>query len=150
MGLPLAEISLAKLLSQLFSVTEKFEMQTQPQLLLLQKTMLVAEGVGRQINDQVNIWELARPLIEEWMIEYRSPPARLQKIGTNLITLAERMPKILDNPELIINQASHGGLQLHPDTVQQFIKLNRGKRSILRWPTILFSIAIGILIGMLT
>jgi hypothetical protein len=84
------------------------------------------------------------------MIKYRSPPARLQKISTDLITLAERMPKILDNSELIINQASNGGLQLHPDTVQQFIKLNRGKRSILRWPTILFSIAIGILIGMLT
>ena len=150
LGLPLAKISLAKLLSQLFNITEKFEMQTQPQLLLLQKTMLVAEGVGRQINDQVNIWELARPLIEEWMIKYRSPPARLQKISTDLITLAERMPKILDNSELIINQASNGGLQLHPDTLQQFIKLNRGKRSILHWPTILFSITIGILIGMLT
>ena len=124
-------------------------MQTQPQLLLLQKTMLVAEGVGRQINDQVNIWELARPLIEEWVIEYRSPPARLQKIGTDLITLVERIPKILDNSELIINQASHGGLELHTDTIKRYIEFNRGKRSILLWPAILFSITVGILIGML-
>ena len=109
LGLPLSEISLAKLLSQLFSITEKFEMETQPQLLLLQKTMLVAEGVGRQIDGRVNIWELARPLIEEWMITYRSPPARIQKISAELLTLAERIPKIIQNSELIINQASHGG-----------------------------------------
>jgi len=149
LGLPLAEISLAKLLSQLFSITEKFEMETQPQLLLLQKTMLVAEGVGRQIDDRVNIWELARPLIEEWMIKYRSPPARIQKVSNDLLTLAERAPKIIENFELIINQASHAGLQLHPDTIKRFIKLNRGKRSILLWPAILCSVTVGILIGML-
>ena len=149
LGLPLSEISLAKLLSQLFSITEKFEMETQPQLLLLQKTMLVAEGVGRQIDDRVNIWELARPLIEEWMITYRSPPARIQKISAELLTLAERIPKIIQNSELIINQASHGGLQLHTDTIKKYIEFNRGKRSILLWPAILISITVGILIGIL-
>ena len=121
----LVEISLAKLLSQLFNITEKFEMETQPQLLLLQKTMLVAEGVGRQINDQVNIWELARPLIEEWMIENRSPPARLKKMTRDIITLTERMPQILDKAELTINQLSAGQLKLHSNTIHQFTELQR-------------------------
>ena len=61
LGLPLAEISLAKLLGLMFQVTERFEMETQPQLLLLQKTMLVTEGVGRTLDPTINMWELARP-----------------------------------------------------------------------------------------
>jgi len=137
LGLPLAEISLAKLLSQLFNITEKFEMETQPQLLLLQKTMLVAEGVGRQINDQVNIWELARPLIEEWMIENRSPPARLKKMTRDIITLTERMPQILDKAELTINQLSAGQLKLHSNTIHQFTELQRKNKSRFLWPIIL-------------
>ena len=60
---PQNEISIARLLSQLFQVTETFEMETQPQLLLLQKTMLVAEGVGRKIYPEANMWFLAQPLI---------------------------------------------------------------------------------------
>ena len=83
------------------------------------------------------------------MITYRSPPARIQKISAELLTLAERIPKIIQNSELIINQASHGGLQLHTDTIKKYIEFNRGKRSILLWPTILFSITVGILLGML-
>src|SRR3546814_14317447 len=72
------EISVARLLAQLFQVTETFEMETQPQLLLLQKTMLVAEGVGRRLDPTTNMWMLAQPLMEEWMRENRGPEARLR------------------------------------------------------------------------
>ena len=68
-GKPSHEISIARLLAQLLRVTEQFEMTVQPQLLLLQKTMLMAEGMGTRLNPNVNIWELARPLIEDWMRE---------------------------------------------------------------------------------
>ena len=68
-GKPSHEISIARLLAHLLRVTEQFEMTVQPQLLLLQKTMLMAEGMGTRLNPHVNIWELARPLIEEWMRE---------------------------------------------------------------------------------
>ena len=57
LGRPLHEISIARLLAQLFQVTEQFEMETQPQLLLLQKTMVLIEGVGRRLDPTVNIWE---------------------------------------------------------------------------------------------
>ena len=54
-------------------------METQPQLLLLQKTMVQVEGVGRRLDPEVNIWTLARPLIEEWMRDNRGPEARLRQ-----------------------------------------------------------------------
>lgn len=64
---PQNEISIARLLGQLFQITQTFEMETQPQLLLLQKTMLVAEGTGRNLSPDANMWLIARPLIEAWM-----------------------------------------------------------------------------------
>ncbi len=63
---PIHQISVAKLLGQLFNTTEAFSMEAQPQLFLLQKTMIVVEGVGRSLNNNVNMWELARGPIEEW------------------------------------------------------------------------------------
>ena len=74
-GKPSHQISIARLLAQLLRVTEQFEMAVQPQLLLLQKTMLMAEGMGTRLNPKVNIWELARPLIEEWMQTHFGPRA---------------------------------------------------------------------------
>ena len=56
-GKPLNEISVAKLLGQMFKIAGEFEMETQPQLLLLQKTMMVTEGVGRMLNPNVNVWQ---------------------------------------------------------------------------------------------
>jgi ubiquinone biosynthesis protein len=121
LGRPLSEISLAQLLARLFRITEQFEMETQPQLLLLQKTMLVAEGVGRQVNDEVNIWELARPLIEQWMIDNRSPQARLKQATMEAMRLAERLPGLAERAERAINDLASGGLRLHPDTIQRFV-----------------------------
>jgi ubiquinone biosynthesis protein len=68
-GLPANEISIAKLLAQLFKVTEDFDMETQPQLLLLQKTMMMVEGIGISLNPKVNMWQVAEPWIEKWAIE---------------------------------------------------------------------------------
>ena len=66
LGRPLNEISIAQLLGQLFQITEAFEMETQPQLLLLQKTMLMAEGLTRRLTPDQNMWVFTRPLIERW------------------------------------------------------------------------------------
>ncbi len=76
---PLAEISLAELLFCMFAVTERFQMETQPQLLLLQKTMVVIEGLARELAEQANIWEMARPLVTGWVAKNMGPAARLQQ-----------------------------------------------------------------------
>jgi ubiquinone biosynthesis protein len=77
--LPQNQISIARLLQQLFRITEQFEMETQPQLLLLQKTMMMAEGIARKLNPQINFWELTRELIEDWGRDNLGPKARLEE-----------------------------------------------------------------------
>src|SRR6202030_3507764 len=72
------DVSMAKLLQQLFETTRRFDMQSQPQLLLLQKTMMVVEGVARSLDPDFDIWEAARPIAERWMLEQVGPEARLR------------------------------------------------------------------------
>ncbi len=115
---PLHEISLGRLLAQLFQVTEQFEMETQPQLLLLQKTMVVAEGVGRLLEPGVNMWTLARPLIEDWMRANRGPEARVIEAAREAFEALQRLPTLfnrLDNIVGIITEG--GGLPLHRDSL---------------------------------
>jgi ubiquinone biosynthesis protein len=96
---PTSEISLARLLAQVFQVTEQFDMETQPQLLLLQKTMLLAEGVGRSLAPHANMWALAAPLIEAWMIENRGPEARLVDATADMLLAIERLPRVVAEVE---------------------------------------------------
>jgi ubiquinone biosynthesis protein len=117
LGRPLHEISIARLLAQLFQVTEQFEMETQPQLLLLQKTMMLVEGVGRRLDPAVNIWSLARPLVEEWMRDNRGPEARLkQQIDTVLETFDE-IPRLLRSLDRLVGDWSREGVILHVESL---------------------------------
>jgi ubiquinone biosynthesis protein len=121
LGLHLHEISIARLLSQLFQMTEKFEMEVQPQLLLLQKTLLVAEGVGRSLNPRINMWQMTRPLIEDWVREHHGVEGRLRSTADELLSLAERLPELLRTVEDVLagitRNITKNGLKLHPDTV---------------------------------
>ncbi|WGF87026.1 2-polyprenylphenol 6-hydroxylase [Marinivivus vitaminiproducens] len=92
LGRPLAEISVGRLLGQLLTVTAAFRMETQPQLILLQKTMVVAEGVGRKLNPDVNMWQVAQPLIEDWILVNLGPQGRLQDLIGWGATAARRLP----------------------------------------------------------
>ncbi|MBT7897729.1 MAG: hypothetical protein HN565_02985 [Rhodospirillales bacterium] len=118
------EISLARLLGQMFAVTETFQMETQPQLLLLQKTMMVAEGVGRTLNPNVNIWELARPLIETWMAEQLGPEARITDVAQDAIKGIERLPRFVANVERLAEVLAEKGHKLHPDTLSRLLEGN--------------------------
>lgn len=131
LGKPLNEISLGRLLAQLFQVTETFEMATQPQLLLLQKTMLVAEGVGRKLNPEVNIWELARPLIEAWTRDNLGPDAKLRDGLEDLTDGLERLPKAIADAGRASAQLADGGIKLHPDSVRA---LGADRRAPPVWP----------------
>ena len=115
---PLNEISVGRLLAQLFAVTEQFEMETQPQLLLLQKSMLTAEGVGRILNPNINMWELARPLIEEWMRENRGPEAQILDDLEATVYTVRRLPHLVREAERAATQIAESGLRLHPQTIR--------------------------------
>ena len=137
---PLEQISVARLLSQLFQITRQFRMETQPQLLMLQKTMVLAEGLGRQLDPTVNMWELARPLIEEWMALNRSAPARAMIGAADLLAGLERLPSLLSDVEHTLKQLAHGGLPIHPDTVK-FLQGPQG-RGPLFWPLWIAALAL--------
>ena len=137
MGRPLNEISLGQLLAQLFEVTQAFEMETQPQLLLLQKTMLLAEGVGRSLNPEVNLWTLAQPLIEDWVADNLGPEARIRDSVEDGLALAQRLPKLVADAESTLAAIARGGVKLHPDTVVALAQARAGKGgSALLWAAI--------------
>jgi ubiquinone biosynthesis protein len=122
LGRPMNEISLARLLAQLFRVTELFEMETQPQLLLLQKTMVLAEGVGRTLAPELNMWTLARPLIEDWMRTNRGPEARAVDAIAEAASLLERLPRLVRNLEQASALFTTHGIRLDPDSIKQLIR----------------------------
>lgn len=96
---PLNEISFGTLVVSLFRAARKFHMEVQPELVLLQKTLLNIEGLGRQLYPQLNLWETAQPLLAKWMLR-RSPPILLaQNLGRHAEELFEVMPEL---PELAL------------------------------------------------
>lgn len=96
MDLPVEEISAGQLLAQLFATTERFSMQTQPQLLLLQRTMVMAEGMALHLNPRANMWNISEPVIERWIRANLSPEARLADAINNLPRFLERLPARLE------------------------------------------------------
>ena len=117
LGLPLHEISIARLLAQLFQITEQFEMETQPQLLLLQKTMVLIEGIGRRLDPAINIWTLARPLVEAWVRENRGPEARLRQRIETLLEALDTVPRLLRGLDRMIEQWSREGVMMHAESL---------------------------------
>ena len=103
-GQSVKDISGGKLLKQLFDVTEKFNMQTQPQLLMLQKTMVVVEGVARKLNPETNIWETSKPVLEKWLTETKDP---INSINETLKDSVDAIKKLPNLPEIMdkANQA---------------------------------------------
>jgi ubiquinone biosynthesis protein len=93
---PLAEIEFSNVLLQLFNTARRFNMVIQPQLVLLQKTLLYIEGLGRQLYPQLDLWKTAKPFLENWMKEQIGLKAMYQKISTNLPYWSEKLPEIPD------------------------------------------------------
>ncbi len=89
---PLAEISFGHFLMRLFQTARRFDMEVQPQLVLLQKTLLNIEGLGRQLYPELDLWTTAKPFMENWIKEQVSPKALLTRSWRNLRPLAEQLP----------------------------------------------------------
>jgi len=147
LGRPLTEISLGRLLAQLFEITEQFHMETQPQLLLLQKTMLIAEGVGRRLDPTVNMWELAQPLIEDWMRINRGPEARLRQSVETAARAVTQLPRLIVGLDRVSTDLAEGGLRLHPDSLRELTDALRRQRSAAELPLwILLAVLIAALV----
>ena len=99
-GMEASDISMAKLLSRLFEVTEQFGMETRTELLLLQRTMVVVEGVSRSLDPNINMWETARPVVEKYIAATLGPKAIVRdfmKIAKVLRKFGPQLPKLLED-----------------------------------------------------
>ena len=119
------EVSMARLLGQLFETTRRFDMQAQPQLVLLQKTMVVVEGVARSLDPDFDIWEASRPVAERWMSDNLGPEARLVRAVEGIAALgklAQDLPQLAKNAEELSQMVAEGGVRLHPDTAREIAR----------------------------
>tara|TARA_Y100001970_G_scaffold277038_1_gene380650 strand:- start:6663 stop:8228 length:1566 start_codon:yes stop_codon:yes gene_type:complete len=115
-GQSIKDISGGNLLAQLFEITEQFNMQTQTQLLLLQKTMVVVEGVARKLNPDTNIWEISRPVLENWIKNVKGPEATIKKtieLSKDLLERIPDLPNVMDNANTALQMIAEGKLNLN-------------------------------------
>ena len=109
-------------------------MPTQPQLLLLQKTMLVTEGIGRSLAPDINMWQLAQPLVEDWALINLSPPARIRDGVHHAGEIARRLPDLAAKAAAIVDETAASGFRLHRDTVDELVdRQARARSRALRW-----------------
>jgi ubiquinone biosynthesis protein len=111
---PLAEISFGNVLMQLFNTARRFNMVVQPQLVLLQKTLLYVEGLGRHLYPQLDLWQTAKPFLENWIHEQVGVKAMMGKIYKNLPFWSEKFP---DMPDLLHDSLRQ--LKYYPEQQKQ-------------------------------
>lgn len=109
---PLKEISFGQLLLRLFQTARRFDMEIQPQLVLLQKTLLNIEGLGRQLYPDLDLWQTAKPFLERWMSEQVGPRAFINRMRRSLPEWSEHLPEIPELMHRTLQQAIDGKLRI--------------------------------------
>ena len=105
-GMDATRISMGRLLNYLFEVTERFGMETRTELILLQRTMVVVEGVARTLNPHINIWKVAQPIVEDYIKESIGPKALARDLGRTAIVLSRFGPRLPQLAEAMLVRLS--------------------------------------------
>ena len=150
------DISMARLLTLLFEVTGLFDMRTRPELLLLQKTMVVVEGVARALDPHLDMWKTAEPVVREWIERHLGPAGRIEDAAGSAMELGRffgGVPALLTRAATLadhLDEITRDGLVLAPETVAAIGKAE-ARRS--RWLTLgVWAIALllaGLLLGLI-
>lgn len=133
------EISMAKLLMLLFEVTGLFDMRTRPELLLLQKTMVVVEGVARSLDPKLDMWKVSEPVVREWVERHLGPVGRIEDAAQGAADMGRALfgvPALMSRGAALVEQLdaiTRNGLVLAPETVEA-IGAAEARRN--RWTTI--------------
>jgi ubiquinone biosynthesis protein len=131
-----SEISMARLLSLLFEVTELFDMQTRPELLLVQKTMVVVEGVSRSLDPDFDMWTASEPVVRDWIERNLGPTGQLERVADGLGAvgrLVNELPRLADRAERLsaeIDRMGREGVRLDPETI---VGIGRSEARAGRW-----------------
>ena len=138
------------LFKQLFDVTEKFNMQTQPQLLMLQKTMVVVEGVARKLNPETNIWITSKPVLENWLKETKDPLNTINETLQNTSEVIKRLPEfpeIMDKANQALTYLASGQI---PQNSNSYTALNNKKSEMVMFRNqSIIGILVVVIIGLL-
>ena len=140
---PISEISFGNLLLRLFQTARRFQMEVQPQLVLLQKTLLNIEGLGRQLDPDLDLWKTAKPFIDGWMNEQVGLKALTKGLRTHLPKTLEQAPEI---PALIykfLKQAEQQPLQQQSQLTHELetVKQQLKRQQKIYWLTIVVGVA---------
>ncbi len=138
---PLREISFGKVLLRLFQVSRRFNMEIQPQLVMLQKTLLNVEGLGRDLDPELDLWKTAKPFLERWMSEqvgWRGLVRALRQEGGQWVTRVPELPRLFHRALSVLPE--HNALR------QEVQRLQQQQRSLQRWLTFVL-VLLGVLTG---
>ncbi len=130
------EVSMARLLTQLFEITEIFHMQTRPELIMLQKTMVVVEGVARSLDPQLDMWTAADPVVREWITRYLGPVGMIEDAADGTLRLGRALadvPDLLMRAQLLaasLEEMTVRGFPLSPESVRD---IGRAEARRARW-----------------
>ena len=149
------EISMADLLGQLFAYTDVFDMQTRPELILLQKSMVIVEGVARSLDPTLNIWTAAEPIAKEWVERNLGAAGRLREAGEGASTLGRLLA---DLPQLATQakssaqafaQMADEGVKLDDDSAQRLANAQARANRRNAWQVFLPALIVGLIGGVL-
>ena len=114
MDKPMASVSLGAVLGQIFGLARRFQVEVQPQFNLLQKTMVMAEGVGRQLNPEANMWPIARELAEDWAKDQQGLAAQISSLADKMLMVGLRLPNFSTRlKQLLMLSSPAGAAQTH-------------------------------------
>jgi ubiquinone biosynthesis protein len=117
------DISMARLLSLLFEVTELFDMQTRPELIMVQKTMVVVEGVSRSLDPDFDMWAASEPVVRDWIERFLGPAGQIERAAEGMGALGRlvgELPRLAERTERLsaeLDRMTVSGLRLDPETV---------------------------------
>jgi ubiquinone biosynthesis protein len=130
---PLREISFGQFLVRLFTAARRFDMQVQPQLILLQKTLLNVEGLGRQLYPELDLWQTAQPILEEWMQSRVSGRAVIQRLREQLPEVTDSLQEFPQVVHSILQRAADGTLELRlRDPAAETLRIEQRRQAGLR------------------
>jgi ubiquinone biosynthesis protein len=135
-GQKASDISMARLLTLLFEVTELFDMRTRPELLLVQKTMVVVEGVSRTLDENFDMWSASEPVVKDWVERHLGPAGQLEQAADGigaLGRLVSELPRLAERAERLsaeFDRMGEKGIRLDPETIDE---IGRSEAHAARW-----------------
>ena len=145
------QISMAKLLTLLFEVTGLFDMRTRTELVMLQKTMVVVEGVARSLDPHLNMWTTAEPVVRDWIERNLGPLGRIEEVGRGALSLATmigHLPTLANRAETLAQQLSEASEKGFPLDARSIVEIGRAEARRNRWGNLALWVIAGVLVAM--